>query len=147
MLDIRLCKSRWSEARELIAAAHESNQPQWVVRKEVFYAGATATYRLSFPGSTAFSEDALCHPVVHPEVLSNPMDTLRSSRGHPFGLLHSFTQLSRWHQWVWCCSNDFFRNSKTICIRVTSLYSIRLEEKINESDSRATSNKHRTGRF
>jgi len=36
MLDIRLCKSRWSEARELIAAAHESNQPQWVVRKEVF---------------------------------------------------------------------------------------------------------------
>ncbi len=98
MLDIRLCKSRWSEARELIAAAHESNQPQWVVRKEVFFAGATATYRLSFPGRTAFSEDDLCHPVVHPEVLSNPMDTLRSSRGHPFGLLHSFTQLSRWHR-------------------------------------------------
>jgi len=97
MLDIRLCKSRWSEARELIAAAHESNQPQWVVRKEVFFAGATATYRLSFPGSTAFSEDDLCHPVVHPKVLSNPMDTLRSSRGHPFGLLHSFTQLSGWH--------------------------------------------------
>ncbi len=97
MRDIRLCKSRWSDARELIAAAHESNQPQWVVRKEVFFAGATATYRLSFPRSTAFSEDDLCHLVVHPEVLSNPMDTLRSSRGHPFGLLHSFTQLSGWH--------------------------------------------------
>src|SRR6266699_4085198 len=112
MRDIRLCKSRWSDARELIAAAHESNQAQWVVRKEVFFAGATATYRLSFPRSTAFSEDDLCHLVVHPEVLSNPMDTLRSSRGHPFGLLHSFTQLSGWHPRLISRHSAFANNEK-----------------------------------
>jgi hypothetical protein len=67
MLDIRLCKSRWSDARELIAAAHESNQPQWVVRDEVFLC-SSSNARMLF-SYLPFTHKSGWYPLIRSRVL------------------------------------------------------------------------------